>query len=280
MELARFDDDLTRRLLNHVGHEPRERSVADLTALQHAFLDHVPYENLDIHIGRATTIDPVESARRILRGRGGYCFHLNGAFASLLLSLGYQVTLARGKVTGRDDGELGNHMVVMVHLDGDTWLPEVGLGDGYRDPIPLRAGVIRQPPFQYELRRLDSGRWRFGHDRRATIEGIDFEPDPVPLTAFEPNHSFLSAAPASRFVRNLVVQQRRHDHTLILRGCVRIHTGAHGIAERHVVDQVEWWALIADEFGLNIDDIDGRERQGLWHRIRHEHDEWVAAGRR
>lgn len=280
MELAGFHDDLTHRLLNHVAHAPRERSVADLTALQHAFLDHIPYENLDIHIGRATTIDPVESAHRILRGRGGYCYHLNGTLASLLVSLGYEVTLARGKVTGRDDIELGNHMVVMVHLDGETWLPDVGLGDGYRDPILMRPGHLSQSPFRYKLERLDSGRWRFGHDRRASIEGIDFEPDPVPLTAFEPNHAFLSTSPDSRFVRKLVVQQRRHDHTLILRGCVRIHTGANGTAERDIIDQAEWWAVIADEFGLNIDDISEHERRTLWHRINREHDEWVTAGRR
>jgi len=37
-------------------------------------------------------IDPLGSARRILGGRGGYCYHLNGAFSALLAWLGVDVS--------------------------------------------------------------------------------------------------------------------------------------------------------------------------------------------
>ena len=40
--------------------------------------------NLWIWLGEKATVDPDESVRRILRGRGGYCYHLNGAFSALL----------------------------------------------------------------------------------------------------------------------------------------------------------------------------------------------------
>lgn len=52
----------------------------------------MPYETLDIL--RATPVpplDPEESARRIIAGRGGYCFLLVDAFAALLVSLGFTV---------------------------------------------------------------------------------------------------------------------------------------------------------------------------------------------
>src|SRR5258705_13620241 len=66
-------------------------SAEGLAMLQRAHLQHVPYENLDIQLGRPTTINPYESTARILSGRGGYCYHLNGAFSLLLSALGYAV---------------------------------------------------------------------------------------------------------------------------------------------------------------------------------------------
>jgi hypothetical protein len=52
-----------------------------------------------------------------LDGRGGYCYHLNGAFALLLASLGYDVRRHLGGVHGPDGPSpesLGNHLVLSV----------------------------------------------------------------------------------------------------------------------------------------------------------------------
>ncbi|MFE9171864.1 arylamine N-acetyltransferase [Streptomyces kebangsaanensis] len=45
-------------------------------------------------------MDPEESVARILQGRGGYCFHLNGTFVALLGVLGHAVTWHHGGVQG------------------------------------------------------------------------------------------------------------------------------------------------------------------------------------
>lgn len=276
MHVAPFTDDLARELLAYLGHAPDGRTADELIRLQRAFLDRVPYENLEIQLGRPTTIDPVESAQRIMTGRGGYCFHLNGTFATLLVSLGYDVTLARGKVTGHDDTELGNHMVIMVHLDGTTWLPDVGLGDGYRDPIVLRESVYDQAPFSYRLEHLSDQRWRLHHDDLASIPGIDFDLESVPPRTFEPNHAHLSTSPDSSFVHKLVVQQRRWDHALSLRGCVLTRADKDGRGRRDTTDRDDWCSLIRDEFGLSLDSDD---LAALWRRVKAAHDEWDADGR-
>src|SRR3954470_14173820 len=79
--------DLRRlRLPELAGAAP---SAEGLFALHRAHAELVPYETLEIWLGRPTTVDPAESVRRILRGRGGYCFHVNGAFSELLMALGY-----------------------------------------------------------------------------------------------------------------------------------------------------------------------------------------------
>lgn len=54
-------------------------------------------------LGENWGLDPIASAHRIaLHGRGGYCSHLNGAFAELLDSLGYHVHRHVGGVHGPD----------------------------------------------------------------------------------------------------------------------------------------------------------------------------------
>ena len=71
--------------------------------LHRAHVERVPYETLWIPLGEAWGVDPADAVRRIAtRQRGGYCFHLNGAFSELLRWLGYDVTRHLGGVHGPD----------------------------------------------------------------------------------------------------------------------------------------------------------------------------------
>lgn len=65
-----------------------------LRTIHRAHLLAVPFENLDIARGRKIVIDEDAFVRKIVeRRRGGFCYELNGAFAALLRSLGFEVTL-------------------------------------------------------------------------------------------------------------------------------------------------------------------------------------------
>src|SRR5215475_3973468 len=150
--------------------DPGSPSGAGLVALHRAQTERVAYENIDIFLGRPQVIAPAESIDRITRGRGGYCFNLNGAFATLLETLGYQVRWHAGAVhrAGSDPlpDEWRNHLAVTVELDGDVWMVDAGLGDAHHEPIPLRCGDHRQGPFTFRLAPLPQvpGSWRFRHD--------------------------------------------------------------------------------------------------------------------
>ncbi|WP_143587924.1 arylamine N-acetyltransferase family protein, partial [Streptomyces alboverticillatus] len=119
---------------------PAAPTAEALRALHRAQVERVAYENLDIHLGSATSIDAAESVARIMRGRGGYCFHLNGAFSALLTALGYDVTLHRAGVQSTPEdpaGATGNHLALTVRLDGERWLVDTGLADAMHEPLPL-----------------------------------------------------------------------------------------------------------------------------------------------
>jgi N-hydroxyarylamine O-acetyltransferase len=116
------------------------RPPETLAELQVAHLLAVPFENLDILAGVPISLDPDAIFDKVVRRRrGGFCYELNGLFARLLEALGYSVTLLSARVVDEDgaEGREDAHLTLRVEADG-PWLVDVGFGDTFREPIPLR----------------------------------------------------------------------------------------------------------------------------------------------
>lgn len=92
--MGNFDVD---GYLERLGLDAEPPSVAALRRLHAAQVERVPYEALEIQLGRPTPLEPSASLARILRGRGGYCYHLNGAFSACCAS---SVTRSRATSAG------------------------------------------------------------------------------------------------------------------------------------------------------------------------------------
>lgn len=119
-------------------------SAATLKALQRAHLFAVPFENLDIHTGK-----PIELANSfdkvVRRGRGGFCYELNPLFAELLQALGFTVKLVSGRVYTRRKG-FGpefDHLALIVSVDGEDYLVDVGYGDFTFEPLRVVLDVVQ-----------------------------------------------------------------------------------------------------------------------------------------
>ncbi|UBU14843.1 arylamine N-acetyltransferase family protein [Nonomuraea gerenzanensis] len=262
-------------------------SAESLRALHVAHVEKVAYEALEIWLGRPTTVDPVESAERIIRGRGGYCYHLNGAFSQLATALGYDVTRHRGGVQprGKEPGVSGNHLVLTVRglpsddNPGGEWLADLGLGDALHEPLPLVAGTYRQGPFQYVLRpsEVAPGGWRLDHDPSGSFDGMDFAPAAVGMAAFADKHHELTTSPASGFVRVATVQRRDAYGVDSLRGLAltRLGRGAHSVTLDTARD---YYAALADVFLLPLDDVSAGEKDKLWRKVYEAHESWLAGG--
>jgi N-hydroxyarylamine O-acetyltransferase len=268
--------------------DPGPPSVEGLRALHRAHVERIPYEAIEIQLGRPTTVDPYEAAHRIVsRHRGGYCYHLNGAFSVLLDALGYDVTWHRGGVQNRREprppgATIANHLALTVQglpdHDG-AWLVDVGLGDALHEPLPLAAGRYRQGPFAYELRRseVEPGGWRFDHDPQGSFKGMDFRPGRATTGDFEQRHAYLSTSPDSQFVRTCSVQRRDAGGIDILTGCVLKRIGLRAGGPRTLETQQEWFDALADLFDLPLTDLTRAEREALWARVRDAHAKWQEA---
>jgi arylamine N-acetyltransferase len=262
---------------------PGRVDAATLRRLQRAHLARFPYETLDIVRGSPPGIDPVASVRRLLAGRGGYCYHLNGAFSELLRWLEVAVTRHRAGVQGRGvtvaPGADGNHLALTARIEPGEWLVDVGLGDGPADPLPLVAGTHEVEGCRYTLApsATDPGGWRFEHDPTGGFVGFDVAPGAVELPSFDTVHRLLSTE--SGFARVVTVQRRVGARLEVLRGCVFAEHEETGSRERDVTDADAWWSLVLDHFGLAYGGLSRAERAVLWRQVRAAHETWDAAGR-
>jgi N-hydroxyarylamine O-acetyltransferase len=278
--MGNFDVD---GYLERLGLEAEPPSVAALGRLHAAHVERVPYEALEVQLGRPTPLEPSASLARILRGRGGYCYHLNGAFSALLRELGYQVTRHLGGVQGSagDAPNIDrNHLALTVTGVPDepetTWLVDAGLGDGIHEPLPLREGSYTQGPHTYRLRpsEVAPGGWRFDHDPSGSFTGFDFAPGTAEMADFAEKHAWLSTAPESGFVRVCVLQRRDAAGVDTLRA---LTLNRHGVKE--LVDSPgDWWTAAADVFGITPDLFTAGERERLWRQVVTQHEAHVSGG--
>ena len=280
-----LDDATVARYLRRLGvDDPGAPSLAALSALHRAHVERVPYEVLDIQLGRPSTLDPRETVERVLRGRGGYCVQVNSAFATLLSALGYDLTWHAALIqAGAEPPAAGlpsaPHLAATVRLDGELWLVDPGFGDGLHDPVPLRAGAFQQGPFTMRLGPSDvtPGGWRFDHDPRGAITGMDFALTPAAHAEFADWHEPLCTWPDSRLVRAATVLRRDAGNIYSLIGCMLRHTDATGRTVRELATQDDWYGALTEVFRLNLDDIDELDRARLWAKVRGAHEAWLAA---
>jgi len=273
--------------LARLGLRREPPSAEALQRLHRAHVERVPYETVWIHIGQQYGCTAEESLARIATTtRGGYCFHLNGAFSELLAALGYDVVRHIGGVhgpEGPDAAAMTNHLVLTVHglashdNPAGDWYVDVGLGDALYDALPLRAGEYEQPPFHVTLAATpgDVGDWHLAHDPAGSFPGMSWCSAQTDLSAFAPRHVELSTSPESGFVKTLTIQRRGPRHVDILRGLVLLRVGKGGGGDqREIASRDELASVLHDVFGFHRDEFSAAELDTLWERTLARHLAW------
>lgn len=130
--------------------------LGGLTVLQHAHLANVAFENLDIVFCGEVPHDRSAAFDKIVRGRrGGWCFELNGVFAQLLETLGFDVLLLGAAVLLDGPSTVIDHLALEVSggpMGLEPHFVDVGFGDGSVRPLALnRNGPQDGGNAQYEL---------------------------------------------------------------------------------------------------------------------------------
>lgn len=255
-----------------------------LFQLHKAHVRKFPWQTVDIFAGKAQPIDVQSSTNLMLKGKSGYCFHLNGAFSELLRSLGFKVIMHRAGVQSHGASPCidSTHLGLVVHLLNDSsleerWIVDVGLGDMIYEPVPLETGSYTQGVFTYQVEdsKVAEDGWRLVHDPQASFAGVDFDAEPVSdIFAFQPNHDHLSQSSDSRWVNLSIAKNRDARGSNQLIGCVFTEHNETATRITEVTERACWFEVMKDVFGLQFQDYTRMERDELWKRVIGTHEAW------
>ena len=158
-----------------------------LAAIHRQHMLTVPFENLDIPLGRRISLSPEALWNKmIVERRGGFCYELNTLFGHLLQALGYRVEFLSARVwNGSQWGPDKDHMALRVEADAGSWLADVGFGESFLVPLRLESDLVQEAGFtSFRLLKDDDG-WimqaqrdpdQWDHGYRFTLEGHDVHP--------------------------------------------------------------------------------------------------------
>jgi N-hydroxyarylamine O-acetyltransferase len=181
-----------------------------LHALSAAHVAAIPFENLDVVLGRGIDLaDEAVDDKLITRRRGGYCFEQNTLFMRVLLALGYDVTPISARVRlgrTRDETPARTHVFLRVRIAGTSYLADVGVGGmSLTSAIELAPDVVQTTP--HEPRRLiqHDGRWFHQALLGDTWTDVcEFTLEVMPEIDRQVANWFTSAHPASHFRHRLL----------------------------------------------------------------------------
>lgn len=236
---------------------PACADLSALRALQSAHLLTVPFENLSIHLGEPIVLDQAALVTKVVQQRrGGFCYELNGAFASLLTALGFRVTMLSARVFG-DDKQPGppfDHMTLRVDL-AEPWLVDVGFGRFAMQPLRLRfTGDQADPAGTFRVADSPSGHGDLDvfHDGEPAYRA---DARPYALGDYAPTCWWQQTSPGSHFRTSLTCSLPTSSGRITLSGDRLIVTEDGHREERTLIGDAEILAAYRRYFGIALDRV-------------------------
>lgn len=186
-----------------------------LAAVQRAHRLAIPFENIDVRLGREIAIDSASVfAKLVTAKRGGYCFEQNRLFADALEALGFAVRPLLARVwLGAEDTPPLTHTLSLVAIDSGYWIADAGFGGSYVPPMPLIDGAETEAPDGARFRLRDDAVLGWLLERDGSAASTDGRGGG---TGFQPQYSFNVAPvePADLALSNHWTSTRPHTRFL------------------------------------------------------------------
>ncbi len=238
--------------INYTG--PLAVNSEVLRLLQVAHLRTVPFENLSIHSGEPIVLSDEALFEKIVRRhRGGFCYELNGLFAWLLRSLGFEVIMLSARVANAD-GVFGpdfDHLTLLVSL-AEKWLVDVGFGDSFPQPLLIDKDVEQTLGARaYRIAREDdalvlsqrSGDEEWQPQYRFTLKPYQYQ-DYLEMCRYH------QASEQSHFTRARICSRATPTGRISLSDMRLIETAGGQKQERLLGNQDEYATILGQHFGI------------------------------
>jgi len=213
--------NLDAYLLRIGTRRPLAPSLDALARLQQAHVAAIPFENLDLLLGRGIRLDlPSLQAKLVADRRGGYCFEQNTLFQAVLQTIGFTVTPLAARVrSGAPAPRPRTHMVLRVDLAEGPFVVDVGFGgDGPLHPVPLAEGREVWIGASGHRMRREGPAWVLEGDAGEGFSDLYiFTLEPQLPVDYEMANHYTSTHPSSSFLRTLTAQRSLPERSVILR---------------------------------------------------------------
>lgn len=252
--------DLDGYLARVAWHGPRESTFATLAGVLRGHMTHIPFENLDVLLGRGIRIDPDSVYDKLVTAhRGGYCFEHGILLQSALVRLGFEPVVHTARVVlirPRSEAAL-THMFLSVQIDDQHYVLDPGFGGlAPLVPVPLAAAHVCEGRdvhrfvnrgddwvLETELNGAWTPMWS------STLEPAE------PVDFVMGNH-FVSTFPTSPFVTTLMLRAitPRGRVSVANRALTRRHDGRE---EKQVIEsRAELRTILKENFGFDLPEVE------------------------
>ncbi|RFM26376.1 arylamine N-acetyltransferase family protein [Deminuibacter soli] len=188
--------------------------IATLTKLHQHHVFHIPFEALDVYYGIPVILNEQHLFCKIVEHRrGGYCYEVNELFARLLQKLGFAVHRISGRLaSGNKFGREFEHMALLVEIDRQQWLVDVGYGDFALQPLLITHGHIQNDGHnEYRIQHgvvadgatyWQTGKWN--SIKLCFVTDYIFTTTPRSITHFEEMNRWKQTSGESKFRRTAI----------------------------------------------------------------------------
>lgn len=202
-----------KKYLDRIGIDGQlNPDLETLKKIQKQHLINIPFENIDIFINRSLELNTDSLFNKIVKEkRGGICYELNGLFLKLLREIGYDVKYISGRI--REEGTYLDHILLLVNMDKEKYIVDVGFKDNYLYPIKMVPNLIQENYRNtYKINKLDNDKYQLIKivDNTETIL-YTFTTEEKKLSDFEMRCKDFETTPNTYFTNNPFSAIERED---------------------------------------------------------------------
>lgn len=234
---------------------------ATLAGLLGAHMAAIPFENLDVLLGRPVRLDLERLQAKLVRAhRGGYCFEQATLFAAALEALGFQPArhTARVVLLAPRTASPRTHMFLTVPLAEGTFVVDPGFGAyAPRVPIPLADGAEARFGTQTHAMVRDGRYWVLhAHSIEKTIDCWVSTLDQDNLVDFEVGNHYASTHRSSPFVNRIMMRALTPEGRVsVMNRDVTLWRGEKSYPTQ-LADRAALRKLLVEHFGFDLPEVE------------------------
>jgi N-hydroxyarylamine O-acetyltransferase len=237
---------------------PRYDTLAGLLG---AHMSRIPFEALDVLLGRPVHLDLEPLQHKLVSSRrGGYCFEHATLFAAVLEQLGFAPVrhTARVVLVVPRHASPRTHMVLTVPTPDGTFIVDPGLGGlAPRVPVPLIDGVQARADYEVHWMARDGNQWVLrssagGNAVDCWVSSLEAD-NPVD---FEVGNHYTATHPMSPFLNRIMLRALTPSgRVTVMNRDVTVRNGAESRSYQ-LADRSALRSLLVEHFGFDLPQVE------------------------